>query len=36
MIHLQMNKEYIRFQKKGIDPDIVSKNDFMFGSTVAT
>ncbi|WOH09445.1 hypothetical protein DCAR_0728902 [Daucus carota subsp. sativus] len=33
---IQMNKEYIRFQKKGIDPDIVSKNDFMFGSTVAT
>ena len=31
-----MNKEYARFQKKGIDPDIVSKNDFMFGSTVAT
>lgn len=36
LINLQINKEYAKFRKKGLDPDLVTKNDFMFGSTVAT
>ncbi|KAK1389178.1 L10-interacting MYB domain-containing protein-like [Heracleum sosnowskyi] len=33
---LQMNKDYAKFQKKGLDPELVLKNDLMFGTTVAT
>lgn len=33
---MQINKKYAKFRKKGLEPDLVSKNDFMFGSTVAT
>ncbi|WCJ17859.1 hypothetical protein M5689_000247 [Euphorbia peplus] len=33
---IQINKAYAKFRKKGLDPDICSKNDSMFGSTVAT
>ncbi|WCJ20991.1 L10-interacting MYB domain-containing protein [Euphorbia peplus] len=31
-----INKDYAKFRKKRLDPDISSKNDYMFGSTVAT
>ncbi|KAK1389218.1 hypothetical protein POM88_017396 [Heracleum sosnowskyi] len=33
---IQMNKDYAKFQKKGLDPELVLKNDLMFGTTVAT
>lgn len=36
LIQLQINKDYAKFRKKGLEPDLVTKNDFMFGSTVAT
>ncbi|KAK1376577.1 hypothetical protein POM88_032770 [Heracleum sosnowskyi] len=33
---IQMNKDYAKFQKKGLDHELVLKNDLMFGTTVAT
>ncbi|XP_074369439.1 uncharacterized protein LOC141710809 [Apium graveolens] len=33
---IKINKEYAKFRKKGLEPDLVTKNDVMFGSTVAT
>ncbi|XP_074342167.1 L10-interacting MYB domain-containing protein-like [Apium graveolens] len=33
---IKLNKEYAKFQKKGIEPELIAKNDLMFGATVAT
>ena len=35
-LDLQINKDYAKFESKGLAPDLVSKNDIMFGNTVAT
>ncbi|KAK1364558.1 hypothetical protein POM88_040119 [Heracleum sosnowskyi] len=33
---IKINKDYAKFRKKGLEPELVTKNDFMFGSIVAT